>query len=145
MLPIIAVGLWAFVSLVIGTIYPAAYQQFRVGPNEFQAEEPYIERNIRAHARRVRPRRRSRPTQLRRTRTNLDRRPTLVDNNRTIDNARLWDPPIIRDTYQTFQACRPTTRSATPTSTATSIDGKTRQVLISARELNSADLPSQSG
>ena len=38
-LPIIAVGLWAFVSLVIGTIYPAAYQQFKVGPNEYQAEK----------------------------------------------------------------------------------------------------------
>ena len=48
MLPIIAVGLWAFVSLVIGTIYPAAVQQFKVGPNEFQTEAQYIERNIRA-------------------------------------------------------------------------------------------------
>ena len=48
MLPIIAVGLWAFVSLVIGTIYPAAYQQFKVGPNEYQAEKTYIDRNIRA-------------------------------------------------------------------------------------------------
>src|SRR6478672_11463117 len=47
-LPIIAVGLWAFVSLVIGTIYPAAYQQFKVGPNEYQAEKTYIDRNIRA-------------------------------------------------------------------------------------------------
>ena len=47
-LPIIAVGLWGFVSIVIGTIYPAAIQQFRVGPNEFQAEAPYINRNIRA-------------------------------------------------------------------------------------------------
>ena len=47
-LPIIAVGLWAFVSLVIGTIYPAAYQQFKVGPNEYQAEKKYIDRNIRA-------------------------------------------------------------------------------------------------
>ena len=27
-LPIIAVGLWAFLSLVVGTIYPAVVQQF---------------------------------------------------------------------------------------------------------------------
>ncbi len=33
-LPIIAVGLWAFVSLVIGTIVPSIYQQFIVQPNE---------------------------------------------------------------------------------------------------------------
>ena len=38
-LPIIAVGLWGFVSLVIGTIYPAAIQQFKVGPNEFQTKQ----------------------------------------------------------------------------------------------------------
>ena len=37
-LPILAVGLWGFVSRVVGTIYPAAYQQFRVGPNEDQQE-----------------------------------------------------------------------------------------------------------
>ena len=48
MLPIIAVGLWGFVSLVIGTIYPAAIQQFRVGPNEYAKEAPYIDRNIKA-------------------------------------------------------------------------------------------------
>src|SRR5215207_3272926 len=45
---IVAAALWAFVSLVIGTIYPAAYQQFKVGPNEYQAESKYIDRNIRA-------------------------------------------------------------------------------------------------
>ena len=45
-LPIIAVGLWGFVALVIGTIYPAGVQKFRVDPNEFQSERTYIERNI---------------------------------------------------------------------------------------------------
>ena len=35
-------------SIVIGAIYPAAIQQFKVGPNEFQTEAPYIDRNIRA-------------------------------------------------------------------------------------------------
>src|SRR6266550_4614382 len=37
-LPIIAVGLWGFVSIVIGTIYPAGVQKFRVEPNEVQNE-----------------------------------------------------------------------------------------------------------
>jgi uncharacterized membrane protein (UPF0182 family) len=48
MLPVLAVGLWAFVSLVIGAIYPAAVQQFKVGPNEYEAEAKYIARNITA-------------------------------------------------------------------------------------------------
>src|SRR4029453_384227 len=43
-LPIIAVGLWGFVSIVIGTIYPAGVQKFRVEPNEFQNEQEDIER-----------------------------------------------------------------------------------------------------
>jgi hypothetical protein len=47
-LPIIAVGLWGFVSIVIGTIYPAGVQRFSVSPNEFQSEERYLARNIEA-------------------------------------------------------------------------------------------------
>ena len=100
-LPIIAVGLWAFVSLVIGTIVPVVYQQFVVQPNELQKERPYIQRNI--HATRdafgldkvavasfpyKRTSRRSRST----------------DNSTTIENARLWDPPVILRNFQLFQA-----------------------------------------
>src|SRR5258705_4086630 len=46
--PIIAVGLWGFISIVVGTIYPAVIQRFVVQPNEFAREETYIGRNIRA-------------------------------------------------------------------------------------------------
>src|SRR6266508_6468286 len=99
-LPIIAVGLWGFVSVVIGTIYPAGVQRFSVGPNEFQSEEPYIGRNINA------------------TRTAFDLSdvkttdfefqesidPAVINENRpTIDNARLWDPNVVQATYQTLQ------------------------------------------
>jgi len=34
-LPVIAVGLWGFISIVVGTIYPAYIQRFDVKPNEF--------------------------------------------------------------------------------------------------------------
>ena len=37
-LPIIAVGLWSFVSVVIGGIYPTFIQKVRVEPNELQKE-----------------------------------------------------------------------------------------------------------
>ena len=33
--PIIAVGLWGFISIVVGTIYPAVIQRFVVQPNEY--------------------------------------------------------------------------------------------------------------
>ncbi len=45
-LPIIAVGLWALISLVVGTLYPAFVQNFRVNPNELAKEKTYIRRNI---------------------------------------------------------------------------------------------------
>ena len=47
-LPVIAVGLWGFISIVVGTIYPAYIQRFEVKPNEFTKEQPYISRNIAA-------------------------------------------------------------------------------------------------
>ena len=45
-LPTIALGVWIGASLLVGGVYPALIQQFRVVPNEVAAEAPYIERNI---------------------------------------------------------------------------------------------------
>ncbi|HEU5306487.1 MAG TPA: UPF0182 family protein [Acidimicrobiia bacterium] len=150
-LPIIAVGLWAFVSLVIGTIYPAAYQQFKVGPNEYQAESKYIDRNIRA----------TRDafgldavkadnfnfTSLQSGKGGMttEEAQTLVDTNTgTIDNARLWDPNVIHDTYNTLQNLQTYYQIGDVDIDRYMIDGRVQQVLIAARGLNSADLPSQS-
>src|SRR5918911_335263 len=47
-LPIISVGLWALVSVVVGAAIPAFIQQFRVQPTESTKERPYIDRNIKA-------------------------------------------------------------------------------------------------
>ena len=45
-LPVIAVGLLALVSIIAGAAYPAFVQRFRVTPQEFQREQPFIEDNI---------------------------------------------------------------------------------------------------
>src|SRR5207237_544275 len=47
-LPVLAVGLWAFVALVVGGIYPAFVQRVKVQPSESSKEAPYITRNIKA-------------------------------------------------------------------------------------------------
>jgi uncharacterized membrane protein (UPF0182 family) len=147
-LPIIAVGLWAFVSLVIGTIYPAAYQQFKVGPNEYQAESKYIDRNIRA-TRDAFNLSEVKPTQfdftsLKSGMTTQEAQ-TLVDTNRgTIDNTRLWDPVVIQSTYRTLQNLQTYYQIGDVDIDRYLIDGEVRQVLVAARGLNSADLPSQS-
>ena len=45
-LPVVAVGLWAFVALVIGVLYPTFLQALKVSPNQESLEAPYIQRNI---------------------------------------------------------------------------------------------------
>ena len=95
-LPIIAVGLWGFVSIVVGTIYPAMVQQFRVKPNEFAKERPYIARNIRA----TRDAYGLSKIESRNFDYTQELTPEVVSDNRTtIDNARLWDPDVIEATY----------------------------------------------
>ena len=47
-LPIIAVGLWGLVWVLVGGIYPAVIQALRVKPAEIVREKPYIQRNIAA-------------------------------------------------------------------------------------------------
>ena len=47
-LPIIATGLSAIISIVLGTAYPAYVQHYVVKPNEGSKERTYIARNIAA-------------------------------------------------------------------------------------------------
>ncbi len=47
-LPVLAIGIWAFVALVVGIIYPALLQALKVTPAQSSLEAPYIQRNITA-------------------------------------------------------------------------------------------------
>ncbi len=47
-LPAVAVGLWLFVALIIGVLYPTILQALKVSPNQDSLEAPYIQRNIEA-------------------------------------------------------------------------------------------------
>ena len=139
-LPVIAVGLWAFISLIVGTIYPAAIQNFKVKPNEFALESKYLKRNIKAT----------------RAAFNLSAVKTqpfdfssltseeVNSNVSTINNARLWDPETIQPTFETLQGLQTYYRILDADVDRYTIDGQTRQVLVAARDLNSNDLPAQS-
>ena len=140
-LPVIAVGLWGFVALVVGTIVPAIYQETFVKPNEQAKEKPYIARNIAATRAafglsNVKAEQYSYQDNL----TTQD----LVDNSRTISNARLWEPSVIAANYQQFQSFQTYYKFLDADTDRYVIGNELRQVLISARELNAADLPSQS-
>jgi uncharacterized membrane protein (UPF0182 family) len=140
-LPIIAVGLWAFVSIIIGAAYPAIIQQFRVSPNEQTKERPYIARNIKA----TRDAYALNNVQVNRFNYNASLTAgDLVTNSETIRNVRLWDPDILQKTYKQLQEIRSFYRFNDVDVDRYSFDGRPTQVELSARDLNPGGLPSQS-
>src|SRR3954470_12309635 len=90
-LPVLGVGLWAFVAVVAGTIVPTLVQKFQVEPSESTKEAPYIDRNIKAT--------RAAMNLSDVTTTSFDNDNQLdtenvLANRDTIENVRLWDPNI---------------------------------------------------
>jgi hypothetical protein len=138
-LPAIAVGLWFFVALVVGTAYPALLQRFRVEPAESTREAKYIERNIDA-------------TRAAMGLDDVEVSPFaydeelaadgLQDNAETIRNVRLWDPLVLRQTYQRLQEVRTFYRFTDVDIDRYMVDGEQTQIVLSARELNPDSLPS---
>jgi len=137
-LPAVAVGLWAFVSIVVSGIYPAFIQRFKVEPAESTQEAPYIQRNMTA------------------TRAAMglddvevydfdyDGNLTAADiqaNQDTIRNIRLVDPKIVNDTFQRLQADFGFYRFNDLDVDRYTIDGEPTQVVIGARELNPSGVP----
>jgi uncharacterized protein len=139
-LPIIAVGLWSFVSVVIGGIYPTIIQKASVEPNELQKESRYIQRNINAT--------RAAFGLDKVTEKNFDYQENLNGgainaNQGTIGDARLWDPGVLGQTYRELQQIRPQYTFGDVDIDRYNIDGREHQVVLSARELDLTNLPSQ--
>jgi hypothetical protein len=140
-LPIIAVGLWGFVSVVVGTIYPALIQQFRVNPNEYAKERKYIARNISA----TRDAYGLSAIQPRDYPYNPEVTAEVVqDNKTTIDNARLWDPAVLEAVYGQIQELQTYYTVDDVDVDRYEIDGEVVQTATSLREVNGDALPTQS-
>ncbi len=155
-LPVTAVGLWVVVAIVMGAIYPAIIQRFRVEPEESQKEEVYIARNIEAtrHA------------------LGFDKNPgddNTADNVTTrtfgdeelgpdtvitaeeladspsVRNIRLLDPDVVPNAFQVEQSERTFyTFNGEVDVDRYRIGEDVTQVVIGARQLNVADIPQQS-
>ena len=133
-LPALAVGLWAFVALVMGSIYPAVIQSLRVEPAESEKEEPYIARNIEA-TRAAFGLNEITVVQL----SDFDNRIDASDlrsNRGTVRNIRILDPLVVQGTFDRLQGEREyyTFTDEMDTDRYT-IDGETTQVLLGTREL----------
>jgi uncharacterized membrane protein (UPF0182 family) len=140
-LPIVAVGLLAIVSVLLGTAYPAFIQQFKVKPNEQQLEQEYISANITAT----------------RAAFGLDtmdeqQRPTvgsaltsqqLRDNSTTVQNIRLWRPSELQSNFESFQRVRDyyAFRDVDVDRYPIGANGDERVIMTSAREINPEGIP----
>jgi uncharacterized membrane protein (UPF0182 family) len=134
-----ATGLYAVV-LIGGGVYASVLQRFFVAPNEQVREAPYIEHNIFATRQafaldRVDDSEISGDAEL--TRADIER------NRETIDNVRLWDHQPLLQTFGQLQVIRPYYDFISVDNDRYEINGRIRQVMLSARELNPAALPSR--
>jgi uncharacterized protein len=136
----IAVLGYVAVGLLARGAYPFAVQRLVVAPNELTAETPYLQRHITAtrhawgvHA--VETRDLTGEAML-----------TLANiraNTPTIENVRLWERHLLRQTFAQLQEIRTYYDFVEVDDDRYVIDGAYRQVHLSAREMNTASLPTR--
>jgi len=142
-LPAVAVGLWVFVALIIGEVYPAILQQLKVSPAQATLEAPYIKRNITATLAGF-------GVQSVNYHNFADQTTVpaavLKADAPTLSNIRLWDPTsqISLATVTRRQSIRSYYTFDSLTVDRYLLGGKVLPVLIGARELSTANLPSPS-
>jgi uncharacterized membrane protein (UPF0182 family) len=142
-LPVLAVGLWVFVAVVVGGIYPQYVQRFRVQPNESAKERPYIERNIEAtraalNLSEVRTERfapKNDPAEV-----------SLAGAEPTIRNIRLWDPAarLSGQTFEQLERIRNYYGINDIDVDRYEVGGQLTQFNIGARTINRAGVPGDS-
>ena len=135
-----AIIFYIVVSVLARGIIPAAYQKLVVSPNELTRESPYLRVHIDATRRAwglddVEGKDLSGEVQL--TAADIRR------NAATVDNVRLWDRDLLMQTFKQLQEIRTYYDFVSVDDDRYVIDGQYRQVHVSARELNSASLPTR--
>ena len=138
-LPAAGLLLLIAVSLVGASIYPAVVQRFQVAPNELAAETPYLRSGI----------------AFTNTAYGLDRieerdfpslspltAEDIATNPQTINNIRLWDYRPLRKAYKQLQELRPYYIFPDVDIDRYHLGSQYRQLMLSARELSVASLPS---
>ena len=131
-LPVIAIGLLALASVVVGGIIPAFVQRFRVAPQELQLEAEYIERNIEFTRRAY---------DLEDVETvSFTAAPELTpqeveDNSSVVENTRLWNPAVLQQSYLQLQRIRPYYEFVDVDVDRYEVDGRRRVVMVAPREI----------
>ncbi|HXW32297.1 MAG TPA: UPF0182 family protein, partial [Acidimicrobiales bacterium] len=138
-LPVLAVGLWALLAVVLGAIYPAIVQALKVNPSQAALERPYIARNIAA------------------TRQAMDLNginvesfsatqsltPAQLADNSAINDVQLWDPTQTNLTFQKLQDIHPQYEFQTLSVDRYDVNGVETPVIVGARQIDDNNLPAQ--
>jgi uncharacterized membrane protein (UPF0182 family) len=133
---VLAAGLY-LVVLLGGNLYPALLQSFVVAPNELSRESAQIERNIQAtlHAYAL--------DNVQERNLSGDKALTPQDikaNAATIQSIRLWDHAPLLDAFSQIQEIRTYYNFLSVDNDRYRINGVPQQMMLSARELDSANL-----
>ena len=140
--------IWWLAALVVATaivglgIVPQSVQSISVKPNESAKESPYIEYNIKGtreafglnrfeEDRHTTPAATLTPQQVR-------------ASAETLDNVRLWDRRALKATLGQIQEIRTYYEFNAPDVDRYVLNGKLREVMLAAREMNVDQLPEQS-
>jgi uncharacterized membrane protein (UPF0182 family) len=135
----LAAGLYLGVS-VTGSVYASLLQRLFVAPDEQVRETPYIAHNITATRAAfavdaVDEHQLSGEARLSRA--------DLEANAATLANVPLWNDQPLLDTFSQIQEIRTYYDFVSVDNDRYTIDGEYRQIMLSARELSSASLPSR--
>lgn len=137
----IALGIWTIAAVALGGGWPAMLvQKFVVTPNEATAEAPYIDRNI-AMTR----------SAFGLTSAITSEYPALESltpsaaarTESELGNATVWTSSAVSQAFTQLQTIRPYYRLSETQYDRYRIDGKARQVLVAAREIDTSGLPAQ--
>ncbi len=144
LLPVLAVGLWAFVAVVVGAIYPAVVQALKVSPAQSNLELKYIQRNIQA----TQAAYNLTPSNVSINQYSASQ--TLTASQETADAAtfkdiRLWDPDtaLTGTTYTKLQQQRAYFQFTTQAIDRYTVNGGLTPTIVAVRQVNSNNLPAQ--
>ncbi|WKW11070.1 UPF0182 family protein [Pseudogemmatithrix spongiicola] len=136
---VVVVGNFLLTALVNGVV-PGVVQRLVVQPNELAKETPQIAHHIAA------TRRAWGLDAVERRELDGDQQLTARDiaaNRSTIDNVRLWDREPLLQTFGQIQSIRTYYDFVAVDDDRYIVDGQMRHVLLSARELDPASLPTR--
>jgi uncharacterized protein len=138
---LLAGGAWIGITILVGGVYPSVVQRLNVDPNELSLERPYIQQHIK----------------MTRAAYGLDAidvkpytgeqalsRSLITANQATIDNMRLWDYRPLLQTFGQQQILRQYYEFTDVDIDRYMIDGRQREIMLSAREIKGPPADAQS-